>query len=56
VDFSKYTDEELKTELEAIQFALRAPVGRPFDGQEARLRAKMAAFQAEMEKRDTPRP
>jgi hypothetical protein len=58
VDFSQATYEELKAELEGMQLALGAPIGRPFDGREERknadLRLKIEAIEVELERRDAP--
>jgi hypothetical protein len=59
VDFSQATDEELKAELEGMQLALGAPLGRPFDGREERnkadLRSKIEAIEAELNRRNAQR-
>jgi hypothetical protein len=55
VDFSGYTDDELRDETEAMQLALSAPQGNPFDGSEARLRQKIDAAKNELDKRDANR-
>jgi hypothetical protein len=59
MDFSQATDEELKAELDGMQLALSAPLGRPFDGREERnkadLRSKIEAIQEEFDRRNAPR-
>ena len=52
MDLSNNTEQELHAELEAMQRALATDIGRLFDGREERLRMKVAAIQAELEKRN----
>lgn len=56
VDFSQFTDQELKEELDAMQLALRAALDRPFDGPGERLPSKIEAIKAELERRNAKRP
>jgi hypothetical protein len=43
VDFSQFTDDDLRAELEAMQLARGASLGLPFDGSEDRLLLKIEA-------------
>jgi hypothetical protein len=59
VDFSQFTDDELRAELEGMQLALDAPLGRPFDSREERNKAnlllKIEAAKTELERRNAHR-
>jgi hypothetical protein len=59
VNFSRFTDEELRAEFEAMQLALGAHLGRPFDGREERNKAdllsKIEAIKKELERRNAQR-
>jgi hypothetical protein len=55
VDYSSFTDVQLRDEIEAMRLALAAPHGNPFDGSEARLRAKIDAVEKELRKRNADR-
>jgi hypothetical protein len=41
LDYSKATDAELNEKIEALQYALGASLGRPFDGREERKNADL---------------
>jgi len=56
VDFSQFTDDDLRAELEAMKLALGASLGRPFDSSEERLRLKIEAANTELERRNAKRP
>ncbi len=60
MDFSQFTDDELRAELEGMRLALGAPLGRPFDGREERnkvdLLSKIEAIKTELDRRDAPGP
>ena len=49
MDLSQFTDDELKAELGGMRLALKATLGRPYDGREeyknADLRSKIEAFE-----------
>lgn len=59
MDFSRFTDEELRAELKGMQRALGASLGRPFDGREERNKAdllsKIEAIRTELDKRSASR-
>ncbi len=52
MDYSGFSNDDLRLEIEAIELALNAPNSRPFDGSEARLQQKLQAAKTEQEKRD----
>ena len=56
MDFTQITDDELRAELEGMQLALGATLGRPFDGHEERNKAdlllKIEAAKTELERRN----
>jgi hypothetical protein len=54
MDFSGFTDADLRDEIAAMEFALNAPGGKVFDDSEARLRQRLQAAKAELAKRDVP--
>jgi hypothetical protein len=60
VDFSQATDDELRAELEGMQLALDASLGRPFDGREERKKADLLsgieAIKTELDRRNAQRP
>lgn len=60
LDLSQATDEELKAELDGMQRALSASLGRPFDGREERnkveLLSKIEAIEKEIDRRETKQP
>lgn len=56
MDFSQFTDQELRDELDAMQLALDTTLERPFDGPGERLPSKIEAIKAELERRNAPRP
>ncbi len=51
MDFSGFTDAELRSEIAAMEFALSAPGGKVFDDSESRLRQRLQAAKAELDKR-----
>ncbi len=59
MDFSQFTDDELRAELEGMQIALGAPLGHPFDGREERKKAdllsKIEAIKTELDRRNATR-
>ena len=59
MDLSKFTDDELKAELDGMRLALKATVGRPHDGREERknadLLSKIEAFETELDRRNAHR-
>ena len=55
MDFSGFSDSDLQGEIAAMELALAAPIANPFDGSEARLRQRLEAAKAELEKRNAPR-
>ncbi len=55
MDYSGFSDDDLRQEIEAMELALNALNSRPFDGNEARLQQKLQAAKTEQEKRDAAR-
>ena len=59
VDLSKFTDDELRAELEGMRLALGASLGGGFDGREERknadLLSNIEAFETELDRRNAQR-
>ena len=51
MDFSGFTDADLRDEIAAMEFALSAPGRKIFDDSEARLQRRLQAAKAELDKR-----